>query len=257
MVKKKHHIGYIIVAVFLVIIIGIAIWLCRCLTLAFQDDYKDKYTLSETDDTLVLTMLKGSVFGNDFQITEVQFNTYINEKLCSDNNNDDNGIENIAVYFHEDSPAEIYAKIKLYGYEFGFYSDVTFTLDTSTDTITAILSNAKLGNLDIPDNLLAKALSKALENKNDISVSETAVSCKASYEYEIKNQTITLILEELIPHEGYISCRTNSLSQETINALKDYITSDEGKQELAEFFKNSVGEIKDNITSWIKEYQSR
>lgn len=254
---KKHRIGYIIAAVFLIIIIGAAIWLCHCITLAFQDDYKDKYTLSETDDTFILTMLKASVFGEDFQITEAQFNTYINKKLCSESNEADNCIENIAVYFHEDAPAELYAKIKLYGYDFGFYSKVSFALDTSNNILTATLSDAKLGNLDIPDNILSKALSKALESKSNINVDGTSVSLKSSYEYKIKNYTILMVLEELTPREGYANCRTNSLSQEAINALKDYIKSDEGKKELAEFFGNQLNGIKENIISWIKQYQSQ
>ena len=254
MAVKKHHIGYFIGLFIIVILAGIIIWLCYCVSLAFHDDYADKYTLSETDDTIKSSIIKGAVVGEEFEITEAQFNTYINDLICSDGSSK-NTFEKTAIYFHENEPSELYAKIRLMGYNFGFYSKITFNLDTSENKLHITLSDAKIGRLDIPEKLLSKAISEMLKDKEDIFVYGTTIAIKSSYEYKLKNISIPIELEEFTPHESYISCRTNNLSLETLNSVKDYLKTDEGKEELKEIFKTGIDNVKDKISSWIEQYK--
>lgn len=249
MAVKKHRTGYFIGLVFLVILVGIIIWICYCISLAFHDDYKDKYSITETDDTLIISLIKASAFGKEVDLTESQINTYINQKICSENGK----IKNAVIYLHESEPSELYAKIELFGYDFGFYSKVSVNLDTSTDILYAIFSGAKLGRLDIPDKILAKSLSEVLKDKDNITVDGTTISIKSSYQYDMKSTDISITLEEFTCHEGYTTCRTNNLSLEALNALKEYIKSEEGQEQLKEIF--SLDNIKENISSWLKKYQ--
>ncbi len=258
--KRTHSKGFVIGSVigiiFLIAIIVCIIWLCHCITLAFQDDYKDKYTLSDPDNTLMTTVVKSAIFGSEFEITDKQLNTYIDEKLNKQNSSNDYSLEKMAIYFHKDLPSELYARIKLYGYTFGFYSNVNLSLNTETQTLTVKLSNAKLGNLSISDNILSFVLSKAVIGNDYIKSEGTEISIRFVYEFEISDSIISLYCEELTPNNGYAVCRTNSLTEEAIAALSGYINSSKG-QEIFRDFWNSIDldKIKDYINfDKIKDY---
>ncbi len=68
-----------------------------CIFLAFQNDNEDKYTSYQKDDTLLYTALKSAVFGQEFQLSEDQINTYINDQLIPQNEN----MKNCVVFFND------------------------------------------------------------------------------------------------------------------------------------------------------------
>lgn len=237
MTKRKHGIGFFIGITFLVLLIAAIIFVCCCLTLIFKDNYADKYTLNKTDDTLITDVFTAALFGSDFDVTEEQLNTYINQNYCSTDTNEKNALKHIRIYFRKDQPSEIYAQIRLYSYDLAFYTKAEFNFNDSNSILSVKLSDAKLGELPLPDSVLSTILSKTLENQDIISVSGTTISVKASYEYNIADDyTLTVSLTKFLPQNSCVSCRTNSLSEEALNLLKKYLTSNEGKKYLKELF---------------------
>ncbi len=235
-------------------VILLVIWACCCLSLAFTDNYSDKYTLTEADDTLTASFFKASVFGDDFNITDTQINTFINNTLCEAADESDNRIENACIYFHENEPSELYARIKLYGYEFGIYAEAELSFDSYNSATEIKLSNARLGELEIPDFVLSYALSKIIGENEYACVSGTTIRITASYEYEIySGYNINLTLKSLEVHDEYITASTNSLSEDVLALLRKYLSTDEGYEALNEIIGDSVDSLKDSIASWIKE----
>lgn len=241
MTKRKHGVGFFIGMGFLILFIALIIWLLCCLTLIFKDDYSDKYMLDKTDDTLIADVFTAALFGSDFDVTEDQLNTYADQNYCSTDPEKSNAIEHIRIYFHKDQPSEIYAKIRLYSYELAFYTKAEFSFHDSDNILSVKFSNAKLGELPVPDFILSSVLAKISENKNIISVSGTTISVKATYNYDIADDyTLTVSLMKFVPQEKYVSCRTNSLTDEALNLLKKYLTSNEGKKYLKELFDTNI-----------------
>lgn len=241
MTKRKHGVGFFIGMGFLILFIALIIWLLCCLTLIFKDDYSDKYMLDKTDDTLIIDVFTAALFGSDFDVTEDQLNTYAYQNYCSTDPEKSNTIEHIRIYFHKDQPSEIYAKIRLYSYELAFYTKAEFSFQDSDNILSVKFSNAKLGELPVPDFILSSVLAKISENQNIISVSGTTISVKASYEYNItEDYSLTVSLMKFVPQEKYVSCRTNSLTDEALNLLKKYLTSNEGKKYLKELFDTNI-----------------
>lgn len=241
MTKRKHGVGFFIGMGFLILFIALIIWLLCCLTLIFKDDYSDKYMLDKTDDTLITDVFTAALFGSDFDVTEDQLNTYADQNYCSTDPEKSNAIEHIRIYFHKDQPSEIYAKIRLYSYELAFYTKAEFSFQDSDNILSVKFSNAKLGELPVPDFILSSVLAKISENQNIISVSGTTISVKATYNYDIADDyTLTVSLMKFVPQEKYVSCRTNSLTDEALNLLKKYLTSNEGKKYLKELFDTNI-----------------
>ena len=129
MTKKKISVGKIIGIVLLLAIVGSIIFLLYCVSLAFQDNYSDKYALGERDDTLVESTFKAALFGSEFELSDAQINTAFNEAYCSEKTENENGLEKIHIYFHPNSNTEIYAKLRFSGYDFGFYSKAEIFAD--------------------------------------------------------------------------------------------------------------------------------
>lgn len=241
MTKRKHGVGFFIGMGFLVLFIALIIWLLCCLTLIFKDDYSDKYMLDKTDDTLITDVFTAALFGSDFDVTEEQLNTYINKNYCSADSADNNALKHIRIYFHKDQPSEIYAQIRLYSYELAFYTRAEFSFNSTDNMLNIKLSNSKLGELPVPDFILSKVISRTFENKENISVSGTTISAKATYNYDIADDyTLTVFLTKFVPQNGYASCRTNSLTDEALSLLKKYLKSSEGKKYLKELFDTEI-----------------
>ena len=108
-------------------------------TLITTDNCADKYTLRETDDTFLETILKGAAFGEEFELTDTQVNTYVNQKYCGVKN--DTGAENIMIYFHKDAPTEIYARIMYRGLEMSARAEAEIGIDRNTSIISVKLKN--------------------------------------------------------------------------------------------------------------------
>lgn len=248
--NQKRHIGTIIISVLLTIIIASGLWVLYCISLALTDHYKEQYTFTftEDDDTFLTTLLHGTAFGKEFTVTEDEFNTFINKKYCKPEQEGKTGIDHIRFYFHENAPTEVYAHAYTWGKSFAIHAKVGFNMNSDSNKLTITLYDARVGELSVSNHILSWLIPQIFSGNEYISVDNNSLTVTAKYSYDIKNTSITMRLNEFIPLEGEIQCRTNSLTGEALHALGDYLSSDEGKQKLKDIYNNA----KDKIRSWLE-----
>ncbi len=247
MAKKKIRKAPIIIAIVILISAALCIFICRCISLAFTDNIEDKYTITDGgDNTFLKTILVGAAFGKEFEVSESEFNTYINEKYCTEPEEGKSGPDHIRFYFHDNAPAEMYARIFIKNFRLAVRTKVDFSIDGETNVISARLYDAYVGELAIPDNILSYILSRISEDREHLTVSGTVLSITAKYTYEIRDYDIDLYIMNFKPAEGKIICKTNSLTGQALKAAGEYITSDEGREALSGIYNK----IKDKVTSW-------
>ena len=76
----KHRKPVRIILSLIAILLIVAAAFCGiCVYLVFQDNIQNQYMLTETSDTFMSTLLKGAVFGKQFEMSETEINSYIND----------------------------------------------------------------------------------------------------------------------------------------------------------------------------------
>lgn len=247
MAKKKTI--PIMLVVFVLILIAAVIFICRCISLAFTDNIRDKYITDEShDNTFLKTLLVSASFGKEFEISETQINTYVNKKYCSTPEKSNSGADHIGIYFRKNAPTEIYAHIFIGQLQFAVRSKLKFSFNSETNTLSARLFDAYVGELGIPDNILSFLLPKIFKNKDNLVVNGTTFIISAKYTYKIKDYDIDLYIREFIPDDGKVQCKTNSLTGQALKVAVEYIKSDEGKKALSGIYNG----IKDKVVSWFQ-----
>lgn len=233
----------IVIAV-LLIAAGIGLWVI--ISFATTDNMADKYTLTEREDGFVDTVFKGAVFGDEFTLSEAMVNTFVNDKYCTPFSETGSGIENIRMYFHSGSETEIYSRIYHRGREYAIAAKAEVISAGSGGRFDIILRNVRIGKLDISEDMLSFILPRLIDDTKLYTVTENRISVTAYYEYEIKNTSIEMYLDSFSSQEGAVLCRTNDLSKEALRAAKEYLLSDEFKEDIGEAFdriKGKLGEI--------------
>ena len=216
-VGKRKHTGTLTGIILLILLILSTIFLLYCTTMVFRDQYPDKYTLDKTDHTLTFDTVKAAVSGSEFQLSNEQINTFLNEKITV-RSDSENGIEKIRIYLHNDDNSEVYAKLRYRNYSFAFYAQISIT--TAGSNMKINLSNARLGELAVPDFVVSYALGKIFENHPIIKTDDTAITLDLSIDYTIsENNIIHLSLRHFESCEGYAKCRTNNLTLQALKAL--------------------------------------
>ncbi len=223
--KKKKRVGLIILIVVLTLIVVLLVSAVICAALAFTDNNKDKYTLTETDDSLPMTALKNSVIGSEFEASELMINTYLNQNICTSEESD-GVLKNIRIYFHKDEDAEIYARIKYMNCWFSLYMKASMTLDTENGIASIKFHDAKLGELPIPDVILNPILENAMKNNTYAQFKDGQLQIQTRFDYNIKSVHFTLNIEKFQIQDGKVLCKTNNLSWELILAIKDFLISE-------------------------------
>lgn len=202
-----------------------------CIFLAFQNDNEDKYTSYQKDDTLLYTALKSAVFGQEFQLSEDQINTYINDQLIPQNEN----MKNCVVFFN-DGVTEIYAKVTYMNNDFGLYAKADIYLDSRSNNFIVYLHDAKLGKLPIPDNILKSILEQNIPSDETISVKDGMIYITSSYDFNINDFILNLTFEKFTVRDHAVICRTNSLAENALDVLKQAIMTSEGREKLKNLF---------------------
>lgn len=242
--KKILRITLIIAAVILTASVGFA---GVCAALAFTDNYKDKYTLYETDDSFLDIVLKNAITGREFILTEAQINTYLNKTVCMNTENGERKIKNLRLYFHSESDTELYARINFMGHDCGLYSRISVILDPITGIAAVRFYDTKLGELSVPDKVRDNILSDAAEENKLMTFQDGVLYVKTMYVYEFKNFSLKLNLEKFEPTDSGVRCRTNSLTLEALKAVKDYFLSDDGQALCKKLFGYNLYDLRDGI----------
>ena len=231
--KKRSAAKKVILSITAVLLAGVMIFGSYCLTLAFRDNIKDKYTMTETDDGFLFTVLKGAVFGKNFEASETEINTYINKKFCGGTKL----LQNVRIYLQKDKPVELYGRIRLLGHDLAVQAVCDLTLDNSEGVVVLSLDEVKIGDLRIHDIVKNSILSGFADKNENVDFKDGRLYIKTRYEYHLGDYTLTLRLDRLSADDGKAVCKTNSLTLEVLRVVTEFIFSDDGK----EFFKRIFG----------------
>ena len=232
-IRKKAVI--IIAVAFLVLISALIIGAVYINSLVFADNISDIYTLiyDEYDRNYFSEILKNAVRDKEYVLGENAVNTFINEKYCTDFSNTGSGLENLCLRFHENERTEIYARIYTHGKEFALRGQANISCTDEKGGIEIELHDLYIGELHISDDLLRRLLPEFIKSSDNLTVKENRIDIHAVYEYETKYSTIELYLTEFSPTDEGVRCKTNSLKREALDALKDYLLSDDFKEKAA------------------------
>ncbi len=245
MTNKKSILFKVSAVLLIIAAISASIIYAICMNLASQDNISEKYTLKEKNDGFLLNILKGAAFGKEFEVSESELNTYINEKYCTEFSPKNSGIENIMLYFHKDLLSEIYSKIYYKGKEYAVRAEVAFDINSETSIVRVTFYNAYIGELKISERKLSDILSHIFEKSEIVSVDNTTLYVKAKYTYELPKISLDIYLIKFEASDGAICCRTNSLTGEALMAAGEYIMSPEGQAAVSGIYNN----IKEKIHS--------
>ena len=233
MKKKRSAAQKIIISVTALILISVLIFGSICITLAMRDNIRDKYTLTEKDDGFLYTVLGGAVLGRQFETSEAEINTYINDKFCGESKL----LRNLMVYFRKDEPVQIYGRLHFLEHDLAFQAEGDFSLDSTEGIIVISLKNVMLGELKLHDLVINSILSGFADKTKNVDFRDGKLYLKTRYEYQLGDYSLTLRLEQLSAGDGKAICKTNSLTLEVLGIVKDFLFSEQGK----EFFKRIFG----------------
>lgn len=226
-----------------------------CVILAMQDPYKDKYSTKDTVEinaNLVADIAEAAVFGKDYTANDQEVNSYIRKSVDSKS---DSKIKDLAVYFHDDSKADIYGRVNLsipqlnYSGDFGIYCEAKFNLDKSQKVLEVTLSNTKLGMLPIPDSILGDILSKTFAGK--IKCEKNVMQLPVSLETTVEGVDLNVSLEEFTPKEGSVTLKSNKILADTLDSA-----SDKAKEWIVAH-KNQLREYGDDMAQWLDDNKDK
>ncbi len=123
------------------VLLAVGIYFAVYTTLIRQDNIRDKYTLTERDDSFLWSALKASLKGDTFDATEAQINTYLDTAFCGE----DKFLKNVRVYFHAQEPCEIYARIHYNGQDLALSAWADMTFDSTEGVVGIQCRQVKLG----------------------------------------------------------------------------------------------------------------
>lgn len=233
-------------------LLTVIVFLSVCLSLALIDNNESKYTLDKTDDSFLLSVLKGSFLGNEFNVTEEQLNTFLNKKFCQpEKPGSENMLKNLRLYFHEDMPAEIYAKIHYLNLDFSFYARADIRMEDNSGIAVVRISDVKIGELPVPDFIIQNMLSDFAGSKSFVAFTDGALLVQTFYDYSFDTFGFSLHLERFEMHDGSVTCKTNNLTFEILKALKDYLMSERGQELSRKLFGHTLNELKNGAIDYL------
>ncbi len=248
--KKKRFLALkIIIAAVVFLVLLASTFFAVCFSMAIQDNISDKYTMTETDDSFMNVALRHAIIGTEFNVSDVQLNTYINKKFCGE----DKFLRKIRVFFYKDKPIEIYGQIHNWNRDFAISARAETSLDSENGVVEVELSDVKLGELPIHDIVLHTILRDFADKNDYVTFSGGKLYVQSDYAYEFDDLKINLKLEKFEPKDGKIHCKTNSLSKEVVNTLKEYVKSGKAGEKLKDMFNDLFGELVDKIKDKVKD----
>ncbi len=241
--KKGASWGKVLLIAVGSLILAGAVFVTVCIVLAQQDNIKDKYTLTQTDDTFRWSALKAALKGSAFNATETQINTYLYQTFCGE----DKVLKHVRVYFHQEKSCEIYAKLHYPKGDFALSARAETTFNSTEGIVGVRFHDVKLGELPIPSFIVSAILSDFAKKYDLTTFSDEVLYVRTRYEYDFGDFAFHLRLEEFSPQEGTLLCRTNSLSRELLMALKDYLLSDSGQELFTRLFGKTTNYLKNFV----------
>lgn len=252
-VKKKHKFLKITIIFIITLIVLTTVFAVTCVALAVQDPYTEKYSTVDTvavDSTLVADVAKAAAFGKEYIAQDEEINSYIRKVL---NSSEESQLKDIAIYFHEDTPSEVYGRIHLntngIDKDFAFYSEAAFSIDQDNKILGIKLSNAKIGMLPIPEAIFADILQKSISDK--VELDGTTIYMPIAFEGEVEGIDLHISLKEFTPKEQYVIIKSNKVLADTLDSA-----TDKAKEWIAEH-RDELSGYDEDIDNWINENKDK
>ena len=159
--KKRFPVGKAILLIFCLLLVSLAAAAAVCVGLAFTDHNSDRYTLESTDDSFPFDVLRGALTGSRFEVTEDKVNTYLNRFFCRrvQTGDEEPVLENIRLYFHEESDTELYARVYFRQHHFSVYAQISVVQEGADGEAAVQFRHVKLGELPLPDWVVDRIIS--------------------------------------------------------------------------------------------------
>ncbi len=236
--KSKITLKRVIITVsivLVVIVVGVGATSIWAINQASNLDDLSKLDAQPSQD-LIVTLCESVVFGNEKDISNVELNSFLvysfeeyDKQLKEQIENgeieniSDVKVDAVAVYFHENSPSEIYAKVLYKEDVYVFSAKADIVLDSKRQEFEINILETKIGNLEIHPNIVLDVLfdNDAIKTYTDIlERSETTVIAPSYIEEEFLGQTITFEIKKYEEKEGRVSILTTSAS----DIIGEYLT---------------------------------
>lgn len=247
--KKRFPVGKAILLIFCLLLVSLAAAAAVCVGLAFTDHNSDRYTLESTDDSFPFDVLRGALTGSRFEVTEDKVNTYLNRFFCRrvQTGDEEPVLENIRLYFHEESDTELYARVYFRQHHFSVYAQISVVQEGADGEAAVQFRHVKLGELPLPDWVVDRIISGMTDGKPYLRYENSMLYVQTRFEYNLGSLHFTLHLNTLHPKEGAVVCRTNHLSWELIRSVYEFLTSDEGRELAGRLFGSQVEGWKNHL----------
>lgn len=249
MTKRKHRAARAVFLIFLLLLTLLLGAAALCAGLALTDNNQDKYTITERDTSFSDDVLKGALFGKEFTLSEKQLNTYAELLFCRENDSRSSYLKNIRLYFHDEDNTEIYARLHFWDHDFSLYARASIEQQAFSGEAAVKLHDVKIGELPLPDLIVDSVLKRVASDKEYVRYQDGTIYVQTKFEYDLGNSHFTVRLKKLTPGEGYVTCRTNSLSVEALKAIYSYLESDDGKELSRKIFGSDM----DDWKKWISD----
>lgn len=249
MTKKRFSIGKLILLLLLFLLVLTVIGGVVCVGLALTDKNRDRYLLDERDDSFPHEVLKGALFGKRFDVTETKINTYLNLLFCDEHNRQEKqtALKNIRLYFHEGEDTEIYARVYFWKRDFSVYARASVVKEPSSDEAAVTLHHVRLGELPLPSFLVEPVLKKFTENRPLLRYEDGVLYVKTQVDYDLGKLKLNLMLERFEPGDGFVTCKTNNLTSEMLDAVYEYLRSEDGRELARQLFGNDEKDWKNRL----------
>lgn len=249
MKKKRFRALKITLIVLLVIVTLFLIFASVCVTLAFQDNYTEKYTLTDTSISvdISLEIAKAALKGESADIADRDINAYLSAALDLPKSNGENSLNHLAIHNTSDG-AGIYFQITHNKYNFAVFVKTSISLNTEKQRIEAVVRDMKIGELPIPNFMIANILNSTLSQYDFLSVDGNTIFFPSVFTYE----SAELVIEEFHTNDGGVTVKTNPLEDEAWKLLKDKLEGvvDNIKDNWQDYLQNIRDKWQDTKDKW-------
>ena len=238
--KKSHKKALITCAIiisFLVIVVAsFSFW---AIDKASNLDNLSKFN-AEPNRDLIVTLCKSVLLGEEKDVTNSELNSYFTYAFEKYENKLDEQqkseeiesvsnlkIDDIAIYFHKNSPSEIYIKALYKEDVYVFSAKVDIELDKTNKQFKIYVIETKVGELGLPTNIVLDILfnNDTIKTYTDILKREGNQVLAPSYiEEEFLGQTITFEIKSYEEKEGKVEVVTTSASDIIVEFLKELVS---------------------------------
>ena len=221
--KKQRHIlrnSIIVLCILLVIVGAFFIWAVVAASSTANLSKLD----AVPDNALFESLCKSVLYGEEQEITNNELNSFLaytfeeyekHHKINQQENikTPKVSIESIAIYFHKETPCEVYAKMVYSDRVLIFSALADIRLDSANNAFSLEISDAKIGDLPVPSEWILSYLfqNEAVNSYTDkLSLSGTTVTAPSYIEQEFLGQTLTFKIKSLVIKEARASVLTTS-----------------------------------------------